>query len=304
MNRNQNSILTRGKRILLVLIKFAIIVNGILKLKNLQTSLDGHVTEADKYKDDQIKSIKGFATKKHNYKADGTTQAVIIAGLLYELAVDTGDEVLAKQMKLVKTSFEIKDELALSIMKNVLAEATKHKVALLDYGFTDPQLAEYKANVDGFEEELNGPDAARGHKHYDTTELEKELIAIDANIASIEKIIENQAKAQPELYIEFVSANNNGIIGRHKKRNPKIPFGTFIIVLKDKNTGNIIVGGIVMIVGETEVYLTSLVGTPIMEAALGAQKIMATAIYYKSTSQDIIVSEVEQTIVILMEQDV
>ena len=75
-------------------------------------------------------------------------------------------------------------------------------------------------------------------------------------------------------------------------------------MLKDKNTGNIIVGGVVLIVGETEVYLTSLVGTPIMEAALGAQKIMATAIYYKSTSQDIIVSEVEQTIVILMEQDV
>ena len=301
MNRDQNSILTRGKRVIAVLIVFQIIVDAILKLKGKQTTLTAHVAEADKHKNDQIRSLKGYATKKKNFKKEGTKQAVTIAGLIYELAVELGDTVLQEAMKLVKTSFEGKGELTLSIMKNVLAAATTNKIALADYGLTDPQLAAYKANVDGFEEELNGPKAAIGQKHYDTTELEKELTAVDENLASIERIMENQAEANPEFYSEFVSANNGGVLGRHKKRNPLVPVGTFVVVLKDINTGNIIVGGIVLVEGETQTYLTSLVGTPSIEAEQGAQKLLANAIYYKVGSKDIIVTEEEQTITIDME---
>ena len=301
MNRDQNSILTRGKRVIAVLIMFQIIVDAILKLKGKQTTLTAHVAEADKYKDDQIKSTKGYTAKKKNYKKDGTKQAVNISGLLYELAVDTGDTVLANEMKLVKSSFDGKGENTLSLMKLVLAAATTNKVALADYGMTVPQLAAFKANVDGFEEELNGPAGARGHKHYDTTELEKELLAVDVDLASIEKIMENQAELQPEFYSEFISANNGGVLGKHKKRNPLVPVGTIVVVLKDINTGNIIVGGIVLVGGETETYLTSLVGTPSIEAEQGAQKILANAIYYKAASKEIIVTGEEQTIEILME---
>ena len=301
MNRDQNSILTRGKRVIAVLIMFQIIVDAILKLKGKQTTLTAHVAEADKYKDDQIKSTKGYTAKKKNYKKDGTKQAVNISGLLYELAVETGDTVLADEMKLVKSSFDGKGENTLSLMKLVLAAATANKVALADYGLTTPQLAAFKANVDGFEEELNGPAGARGHKHYDTTELEKELVAVDEDLASIEKIMENQAELQPEFYSEFISANNGAVLGRHKKRNPLVPVGTFVVVLKDINTGNIIVGGIVLVAGETQTYLPSLVGTPSIETEQGAQKLLANAIYYKAASKEIIVTGVEQTIIIEME---
>ena len=301
MNRDQNSILTRGKRVIAVLIKFVIIVNGILKLKNLQTSLTDHVAKADGFKDDQTKSLKGYTTKKKNFKKDGTKQAVTIAGLIYELAVELGDTVLQEAMKLVKTSFEGKGEITLSLMNIVLEAATTHKVKLLEYGFTDPQLVAYKANVDGFELELNGPAAAKGHKHFDTSELEKELTAVEGNLDSIEKIMENQAVAQPEFYSEFISANNNAVLGRHKVRNPLIPVGTIVVVLKDINTGNLIVGGIVLVAGETQTYLTSLVGTPSIEAEQGAQKILANAIYYKAAFKDIIVTGEEQTITIEME---
>jgi len=301
MNRDQNSTLTRGKRVIAVLIVFQTIVDAIMKLKSKQTSLTAHVAEADKFKDDQIRSTKGHTTKKKNYKNDGIKQAVIVAGIVREFAIDTEDDVLAEDMNIVKTDFDGKGELALSLMNLVLAEATTHKLALADYGLTLAQLTAYKANVDGFEEELNGPSAAIGHKHFDTTELEKELLAVDEDLASIEKIMENQAEAQPEFYSEFISANNNGVLGRHKVRNPLIPVGTFVVVLKDKNTGNIIVGGIVLVAGETETYLTSLVGTPSIEAEQGAQKVLANAIFYKPGSKDINVTDVEQTITIEME---
>jgi len=301
MNRDQNSILTRAKRVILVLIKFTLIVGGIIKLKKLQSSLTEHVTLADKYKDDQLKSLKGYTAKKNNFKKDGTKQAVTIAGLVYELAVDTGDSVLADEMHLVATSFDGKGEVALGLMKNVLAAATNNKAALLDYGLTDAQLSDFSDNVDGFETELNGPAGAKGHKHFDTTGLDTELTAVEGNLASMERIMENQAVANPEFYSEFTSANNNGVLGRHKKKNPLIPVGTVVVVLKDKNTKNIIVGGIVLVAGETEVYLTSLVGTPSIETAQGAQTIEANAIYYKSASKDINVTDVEQTIEILME---
>ena len=301
MTRPQNSILTRGKRVSGVLTKFVIDVNAIIKLKNLQTSLNAHIVLADKYKDDQIRGLKGYATKKNNFKKEGTKQAVIFAGIIHEFAVDTGDNVLAGEMKLVKTSFEGKGELALSLMKNILIIATANKIALADYGITDPQIAAYKANVDGFEEELNGPDAAIGHKHFDTTELDKEIIAIDENLASIEKIMANQADAKPEFFSEFTSANNDGILGGHKKRDPKIPVGSIIIELKDINTKNMIVGGIALVEGEEEVHVTTLSGTPSFEAVQGAQKIIATAIYYKLASKEIIVTGEEQIIEIFME---
>ena len=127
------------------------------------------------------------------------------------------------------------------------------------------------------------------------------MVAIDEDLAGIEKIIDNQEELQPQLYSEFNSANNAGVLGRHKKRNPLVPVGTFVVELKDINTGNMIVGGIVLVAGEAQTYLTSLVGTPSIEAEQGAQKLMATAIYYNPTSQDIVVSDVEQTITILME---
>ncbi|MEI6821131.1 MAG: hypothetical protein WCL51_04300, partial [Bacteroidota bacterium] len=84
-------------------------------------------------------------------------------------------------------------------------------------------------------------------------------------------------------------------------RNPLIPVGTIVVVLKDINTGNIIVGGIVLVAGETQTYLTSLVGTPSIEAEQGAQKVLANAIYYKPGSKDINVTDIEQTITIDME---
>ncbi len=301
MNKEQNTTLTRGKRVSAVLIVFQTVVDAILKLKSRQTSLSAHIVEADKHKDDQIKSTKGYTTKKKNFKKDGIKQAVVIAGVVHEFAVDTEDDVLAENMDIVKTDFEGKGELALSMMKLVLAAATANILALADYGLTAPQLAAFKANVDGFEEELNGPSAAIGQKHFDTTELEKELVAIDEDLAGIEKIIDNQEELQPQLYSEFNSANNAGVLGRHKKRNPLVPVGTFVVELKDINTGNMIVGGIVLVAGEAQTYLTSLVGTPSIEAEQGAQKLMATAIYYNPTSQDIVVSDVEQTITILME---
>ena len=301
MNRDQNSILTRAKRVIAVLIKFTLIVGGIIKLKKLQDTLTIHVANADTYKDDQLKSLKGYTAKKNNFKKDATKQAVTIAGLVYEFAIDTGDSVLADEMKIVKTSFEGKGEVALGLMKNVLDAANTNKTALLDYGLTAPQLVAFEANVDGFEAEINGPAGAQGHKHFDTTGLDNELTAVESNLASMERIMENQAVANPEFYSEFTSANNNGVLGRHKKRNPLIPVGTVVVVLKDKNTKNIIVGGIVLVSGETEVYLTSLLGTPSIETAQGAQTIEANAIYYKPANKDINVTDVEQTIEILME---
>ena len=151
MNKEQNTTLTRGKRVSAVLIVFQTVVDAILKLKSRQTSLSAHIVEADKHKDDQIKSTKGYTTKKKNFKKDGIKQAVVIAGVVHEFAVDTEDDVLAENMDIVKTDFEGKGELALSMMKLVLAAATANILALADYGLTAPQLAAFKANVDGFE---------------------------------------------------------------------------------------------------------------------------------------------------------
>ena len=57
MNRDQNSILTRGKRVIAVLIVFQIIVDAILKLKGKQTTLTAHVAEADKESSDIVEDL-------------------------------------------------------------------------------------------------------------------------------------------------------------------------------------------------------------------------------------------------------
>ena len=68
MNRNQNSIFTRARRVIAVGIKFKPIVDAIPKLMKLFAKLTDQMSDSSDLKDDQALSIKGFAVKKRTKK--------------------------------------------------------------------------------------------------------------------------------------------------------------------------------------------------------------------------------------------
>ena len=300
MNRNQNSIFTRARRVIAVGIKFVTIIDTIPKLKKLFTKLTDQMSGSSDLKDDQALNIKGYAVKKSGFKVDSIKQAVKIAGIIKVFAKDTGNDVLEQIMSLVKTSFEVKDELCLSLLRSVQSAFEDNKVELKEYGLNDELLASYSGNVDAFEAELNGPATARGHKHYDTEELGTGLEATVVVLDDIESLMESQEGVNPEFYIEFQSANKKGVLGGHKHRDPKIPIGYFVVILRNKITGDIIFEGLVKIVGEEEVYPTTKTGTQVIESEQGVITCKATAIDFEPANFTVNVTDVQQTITILL----
>ena len=146
MNREQNALLTKGKRILAVFLKFVLIVNAIPKLKLFVTTYTAHIVAADGFKDQQARNIKGYAIKKKNNKEEAVEGALVMAGLISAFAYDTGDTVLEEEMELVKSSFVAAGEVSLSLFKRIRTLATTNQAALADFDMTTANLTHIAAH--------------------------------------------------------------------------------------------------------------------------------------------------------------
>ena len=116
----------------------------------------------------------------------------------------------------------------------------------------------------------------------------------------IEPLMRPYKKSNIAFYNEFYSANHNTILGSHKKRKPGVVYGIVSFVLRNKNTMDHIADGMLKIVGEDETYISTITGTELIEASLGAQIVKAVAVDYQLESVDINVTDVPQVIEILM----
>ena len=302
MNRGQNALLTKGKRLLAVFLKFVLIISAIPKLQTFVTTYSGHITAADGFKDQQSVNIKGYAELKKNNKEETVENALVMAGLISAYAYDTDDIVLEQEMELVKTSFVGAAEVSLSLFKRIRSLATTNKLALADFGMTPAMLTEYSANVDAVEADLNIPKAAIDQKHFNTSSLEAELEASEVVLnRAVEKLMPQFKKSQPEFFSEFNSANTDTILGSHKTRNPVIPMGTFKIVLRNKTTLDLIAEGILKIELDEEIYIFKSTLDCIIEEPIGNIKGTAMAINFMPTDFTGVVTNVEQVIEVLME---
>ncbi len=302
MDRFQNAQLTKDKLLLLVFLKFKLIIDAIPKLMGYVAAFKVRVLKADGYKDVQVRDISGHAEQKKNSKEESVSGALVISGFIYALAYDENDLVLQHEMDVVKTTFEKKGETSLSLLKNILTTATTRELELADYGMTAPMLAEYAANVNAFDLEINLPKSAIDHRHFETEELAKELNAADAIIANnIERLMRHFKKTNPEFFSEFSSANKDVILGSHQTRNPTIPMGNFKLVIRDKDTLDLIAEALVKIDYDEEVYIYKSSKVNIIEEPIGGINGTIMSANHKPTNFTGVVTDVAQTIEVLME---
>ncbi len=302
MNRDQGAKLTKDKLLLLVFLKFKLVVDTIPKLKAYVAAFKLRVEAADGFKDDQGVNIKGYAVKKQNAKDESVKGAMVTSGFLYAFAYETGDTVLQNEMEIVKTNFEQKGEISLTLLKRIRSLSTTNALVLADYGMTPLMLSDYSDNVDAFEEEMNTSKSAIGHRHFDTEGLDSELTAADAIIDnSIEKIMRHFETTNPEFYSEFTSANKDVVLGSHQTRNPAILMGNFKLVIRDKNTLDLIAEALVKIELDEEVYIYNSTKLNIIEEPIGVINGTIMAVNHQTTPFTGNITNVAQTIEVLME---
>ncbi|MEI6822471.1 MAG: hypothetical protein WCL51_11075 [Bacteroidota bacterium] len=302
MNREQGAKFTKDKLLLLVFLKFKLIVDSIPKLKDYVVSFKLHVETADSFKDDQLINIKGYAEKKQNAKEESVKGAMVMSGFIYAFAYDKGETVLQREMDLVKTSFEQKGEISLTLLRRVRSLASTNKLELADYGMTDLMLSEYSANVDAFELEMNTSKSAIGHRKFDTEGLDSELTAADVIIEnSIERVMRHFETTNPEFFSEFTSANKDVILGSHQTRNPATPMGNFKMVIRDKNTLDLVAEALVKIDLDEEVYLYNSTKLNIIEEPIGTINGNVMSPNHKPTAFTGVITGDAQTIEVLME---
>ncbi len=302
MNRRQNALFKKGRLLIVIFVKYKTEVDAVLKLKTAVAEYTVYVLKAIGLKDDQSQDIKGYTIEKHDFKDAAKKGGLMISGLINVFANETGNIVLATDMKLVKSSFEIRDEDLLSLLHKILNAATVNKTALIDYGQTAAMLTEFTANVTGFEAKNTGPADAIGAKHSDTLELEVALESAELVLSGkIEKLMPPFANSNPAFFNEFESANKDTILGSHKKRIPSVEYGFVRFVLRNKNTMDHISEGMVKFVGEEEVYISTITGTELIESPLGLKTVKAIALEYEMVTVVITVTKIEQVIEILME---
>ena len=302
MNREQGAKITKDKLLLLVFLKFKLVVDSIPKLMAYVAAFKLRVEAADSFKDDQLINIKGYAEKKQNAKEESVKGAMVMSGFLYAFAYETKDTVLQKEMDLVKTSFEQKGEISLTLLKRIRTLATTNKLDLADYGMTAPMLSDYSDNVDAFELEMNTSKSAIGHRKFDTEGLDTELTAADAIIEnSIERIMRPFETINREFFSEFTSANVDVVLGSHQTRNPAIPMGNFKLVVRDKNTLDLLAEALVKIDLDEEVYIYKSNKLNIIEEPQGEIKGNVMSPNHKPTDFTGTITGDAQTIEVLME---
>ncbi|MEI6823064.1 MAG: hypothetical protein WCL51_14120 [Bacteroidota bacterium] len=302
MNRGQNALLTKGKRLLAVFLKFVLIISAIPKLQTFVTTYSGHITAADGFKDQQSVNIKGYAELKKNNKEETVENALVMAGLISAYAYDTDNIVLEQEMELVKTSFVGAAEVSLSLFKRIRSLATTNKLALADFGMTPAMLTEYSANVDAVEADLNIPKAAIDQKHFNTSSLEAELEASEVVLnRAVEKLMPQFKKSQPEFFSEFNSANTDTILGSHQTRTPTTPMGNFKMVIRDKNTLDLLTDGLIKVELDEEVYIYKSTKQNIIEEPIGDIKGNVMSPNHKPTDFTGTITNAPQTIEVLME---
>ncbi|MEI6822161.1 MAG: hypothetical protein WCL51_09500 [Bacteroidota bacterium] len=302
MDRKQDALFKKGKRIILVFAKYPEPVNSVLKLKESAGRYKIIIVEVDGIIRGQIKDIKGYAAQKLEIRNDAIEQALVMVGLVYVYAMEIKDAILASEMKLNKSDLDLKDDLCIAKLKNLDEVFNENKDELLDYGMTPEMIVEYTGYVEDLETCLENPAIAIGIRHSETLKLVVKLEAAELELSgTIENLMKPFKKINPDFFNEFESANKDTVLGSHKKRSAVT--GLINVILKDKNTLDVIAEGLVKMDGDEEIYLTSKLGSVLIKSEMGLQKGNVVAMGYKPTSFEAAVSEVEQDVVVLMESN-
>ena len=302
MDREQDAEVKKHRLNLAVFKKFKVEVDNVVQFKLAVVEYGVLFGLIDTAFNKQNQNLKGYAEMKSKYRTDAITDAVIISGLIYVLAYKTNDLVLKASSNLYKTDFEIKDELCLALLKTVVENATTYKLDLVDYGLTDISYDAFITNVNGFGDNISITSEVIEERHAETLSLATYLLQADGLLDNvIEKLMDPFKKKNPKFFNEFTSANKNTVLGSHKKRVVNVDYGIVSFRLRNKTTMDYLAEGLVKIVGEEETYLSTIIGTDLIEITKVEHEAKSSAIDFKAASVIFTASDLPQVIEILME---
>ena len=305
MKKKQDAEHTKGLKIKLVVTEFTSTVTANTELKKSLDIYFGFIDEATGLIGDQAENILGNAVLKKDFRIKSCNQGLIIADVIYAWAYNTGNIVLATQMKLVISDFKLKDALCLSLLKQIQTLATTNKVILLTYGLSDAISLEYGVNVAGYEANVVLPADAIGDKHNDTLKLDTALLNAETILHNvIVKMMGPYAITNVDFYNKFNSANQDIIVGRRGHRDPIIPIGYINAEIRNSVTQDLIAFGMFKIVGEETIYPTNASGSVRIECVQGVINGKASAIGYLPATFTGTVTDVELNLVVMLDPEV
>jgi hypothetical protein len=165
-------------------------------------------------------TLQGATLAKNIAETTLVNECVKVANVLSVLARDLGDTTLLSRVILTKSQmYQAPDNETLRIAWRLLAEASAHEPALLEYGITAPNIQMLHNAAKGFEQWLVAPRASMVASKQSTASLVHLFAYADTLLYDrLDKLIGIFKDAAPDFYAQYFYARNiiNSSARKHK----------------------------------------------------------------------------------------
>ena len=165
-------------------------------------------TEIEKTNARQNKKTEGLTQKKNEYrkKLDITTD--VFLGIFRSYAKTTGDDELYQNSdKSISEIKKIKDTEIMVLVNTVKTYATDNQKKLRDYGITEPMIADYGKEADGFINYLTAPQEIIAERKTATKHLKELFKQLDEQLTEyLDNHMMQYKTKEPQFYSDYENA--------------------------------------------------------------------------------------------------
>jgi FtsZ-binding cell division protein ZapB len=208
MTNKQESKLKMIRLVILLFTRNQTVINTIQALAMAVEALKNILKQIEQFHSVQSANNTGITVDKDNLREELRDQLLILGGMVFNFADDSGNKEVAARMNLHKSDFD-RASLALfnKLCATVIDDCTKAAASLEKYGYK----AEMIANVNGLAEEFKTASVKPRQAKVEVSVATDTVAGLFSDAMNIlenktDRLILQLATTEPEFYLEYVNA--------------------------------------------------------------------------------------------------
>jgi hypothetical protein len=195
---------------------------GVPALVNAVDELKTQVSNIKDVTQQQIGTVSKGTTKDKSFIFDRLVELGLkIANSIYVYAFDTGNNTLIEKVNVNKSLFyRSHEQIALTLAKNISAEAKNYSELLRNYGVSDSDIVDLDSVIVQFDVLINAPSGVIGERKLHTSTLRELFVAADSVVYDkLDKLVRLFKTSKPEFFMLYSNARNVVNTAARKRKN-------------------------------------------------------------------------------------